>query len=72
MENKELLRMFKNEFKGLSEKDKIKMILSNAIDIGSEKYGGMISGEQFDELSDTIIEFYKWKCGGNDNDEYYN
>lgn len=59
MENKELLKMFRGAFKNASEKDKLEMILSNAIDIGSGKFGGMISVKQFDELSDTIIEFYK-------------
>jgi len=58
MKNKELLKRFKGEFKNFSEKDKIGMILSNAIDYGSSN-GGMISGKQFDELSDTIMEFYK-------------
>lgn len=60
MEAKELLKRFKNEFKNFSEKDKIEMILSNFIDVGSSGYlGCCISSKQFDELSDTIIEFYK-------------
>ena len=60
MNTDELLKRFENEWNGLSEKDKLGMILSNFIDYGGHE-GAMISDKQFDELSDTIIKFYKGK-----------
>lgn len=63
MKSEELLKRFENEFKELSEKDKLEMILSNAIDYGGSN-GGMISVKQFDNLSNTIMEFYKVKTHG--------
>ena len=48
------------KYKNATEKDKIEMILSGFIDVGSTGHlGGCISSLQFDELSDTIIEFYE-------------
>ena len=55
---KELLQKIERQFENATEKDKLGMILSNFVDIGSSS-GGAISVKQFDELSDTIIEFYK-------------
>lgn len=57
MKAEELLKRFENEFKGLSEKDKVEMILSNFIDIGGSM-GGCISVKQFDKISNTIIKYY--------------
>ena len=57
---KDILKEIERNYKSETEKGKIGMILSNFIDVGNSK-GGLISVKQFDELSDTIIEFYKLK-----------
>jgi hypothetical protein len=48
-------------FKGISEEEMLRMILSNRIDVGSET-GGLISCKKFDQL---ITDLIHWKYTAN-------
>jgi len=52
---KEILQKIE-QFKNITEKDKIGMILSYFADFGCSD-GGLISVKQFDDLADTFIQF---------------
>lgn len=56
MERRERIAQVKSLAK--NNKEAIEMLLSGTGDIGSEKYGMLLSASKFGEVADIIIEYF--------------